>query len=431
MISTLYRRLLTTGKVVLCGLFLSLFAQAASPPTILTNNAALSGLSGGPGDQTFYQITVPTNRSRLIFRVSGATPGCYLFVKQGSEPTFADFVPFPASAWPTFTAQFVVTAPIPGDYFIMLYGYWNQLLTNYSDLTLWANYDALPDLTYASPTTLDQVPKAPGDKLAITLSVTNAGDLASVPAKVSYYFRTDANNHDDRVMIGQIDLPMVKATSSVSGLKFTYTLPMTTLAGAYHVFFWLDKEGKMAESNVGNNIGGWTNDIVISGPSVQVTSPRPGQRLADPICTVTGTAPTNKLVTNVLYQLNPLVGASWSNATGTNNWSSWSAQVTLVPGTNVFQVEAADIVGNYGAMTNLSFIYSVTNRLVLLTNGVGTITRSGFSGDSLEQGLNYSVTAVPGTMSLPDLTTAVMEYSELPSASETLAVKSVSAFQVA
>ena len=359
---------------------------------LLTNNLPVSGLSGAQGSETVFQISVPTNRSQLIIRLSGGGMDGRLYVKYGSQPAITNYDYTPSSYQfdgRTYVQSVTVANPAAGNWFIMVYG-----VTNYSGLTLQAAY-AYPDLAFhLMGCTLDQVPSAPGDSLSLTLTVTNLGAEASRPCMMSFYFMTDATNYSDAVRIGTNTLPAVNAGASLSGLKFTNTLPMTTLAGSYMLVIWIDQDGATGDNNINNNRVGWF-PIAISGPSVQVTSPTPGQRLSNAICTVVGTAPTNKLVTKVLYQLN---GGSWSEATGTTNWS---ATVILVPGTNVFQVEAEDAAGNHGAMTNVSVMYVLSDRLTLLINPPAGGSVSGVAnGQMLEIGRGYNATATANAAQL-------------------------------
>ncbi|MCX6902630.1 MAG: hypothetical protein NTW03_03970, partial [Verrucomicrobia bacterium] len=61
---------------------------------------------------------------------------------------------------------------------------------------------------------------------------------------------------------------------------------------------------------------------------------------------------------------------------------------------------AADATGNLSAVVSNQVIYVVTSQLTLVTSGAGTITRKDFSGDVLEVGRNYTVTATPNSGNL-------------------------------
>ena len=56
---------------------------------------------------------------------------------------------------------------------------------------------------------------------------------------------------------------------------------------------------------------------------------------------------------------------------------------------------STDSSGNVSTTNGVSFFYVVPSTLTLVTNGIGTISRS-FKGDQLEVGRAYSMTAIPG-----------------------------------
>ena len=58
--------------------------------------------------------------------------------------------------------------------------------------------------------------------------------------------------------------------------------------------------------------------------------------------TVTGKAGDNVAVGAVYYSLN---GSGWTAATTGNNWTNWTANLTLTPGTNTVQAYAVDTSG--------------------------------------------------------------------------------------
>jgi hypothetical protein len=129
-------------------------------------------------------------------------------------------------------------------------------------------------------------------------------------------------------------------------------------------------------------------------PTNTITAPTSGQRWSNAVFTVTGTAGDNVQVTNVWYQIN---GLGWNPASSGNNWSNWTAQATLTPGTNTIAAYAVDASGNI-SLTNsansVSFQYVVTNQLQVFKTGLGTNTPD-YNNSWLEIGRNYSMTATP------------------------------------
>jgi hypothetical protein len=104
---------------------------------------------------------------------------------------------------------------------------------------------------------------------------------------------------------------------------------------------------------------------------------------------VTGHATDNFHLDSVWYQLN---SGTWTQATGASNWY---ANVGLKAGTNVVAAYSMDASGNLSPTKRVSFVFVVPSTITLVANGVGTITH-GFTGNVLEVGRTYTVTAVPG-----------------------------------
>ena len=125
---------------------------------------------------------------------------------------------------------------------------------------------------------------------------------------------------------------------------------------------------------------------------VNIVSPTANESWSNAALTVSGTAGDNVAVTNVYYSLN---GSAWNSATTANNWSNWTANVTLVPGTNTIAAYSMDTSSNLSATDTVSFVYATappTALLTVLTNGSGTISPN-YNGSLLQIGQSYSMTA--------------------------------------
>ncbi len=121
--------------------------------------------------------------------------------------------------------------------------------------------------------------------------------------------------------------------------------------------------------------------IVILSPSAAVT------RVSTNVVNVTGTAADAAGLASVMVQ----VGANdFSPANGT---TSWSATVSLTPGTNIFRAKATDLSGN-SATNSKILVYVVTSPLSLTTNGMGTV-KGATNNQQLEVGKSYTLTALP------------------------------------
>jgi uncharacterized repeat protein (TIGR03803 family) len=128
-------------------------------------------------------------------------------------------------------------------------------------------------------------------------------------------------------------------------------------------------------------------------PTIAIVSPASGQRVSNNVFTATGTARDNVAVAGIYYRLN---GGDWTPAATLNNWTNWSAaNLTLQVGTNSLSVYAADSSANFSTTNTVKFVYVLSGPFTLLIEGAGTVTPN-LSGQSLEIGKNYSLTAKAG-----------------------------------
>ena len=150
---------------------------------------------------------------------------------------------------------------------------------------------------------------------------------------------------------------------------------------------------------VTNSFGSVTSSppamLIVDGqkPTNQILLPSAVSTVSNALFTVTGKAGDNVAVESVWCQLN---SSGWDVATTTNSWSNWTAQVSLVPGTNVFQAYAVDTAGNRSTTNSVSLVYVLNGMLTVHTNGNGTISPN-YGGALLQIGHNYSMTAKAGT----------------------------------
>ena len=105
---------------------------------------------------------------------------------------------------------------------------------------------------------------------------------------------------------------------------------------------------------------------------------------------ISGTASDPNGIASVLCQLN---SNGWFAASGTTKWQT---NVTLLPGTNTFQAESLDPLGNTSAIKKVAIFYSVASPITLQSNGLGSI-HAGFTGTNLIIDRNYTVRAMPAT----------------------------------
>ena len=125
-------------------------------------------------------------------------------------------------------------------------------------------------------------------------------------------------------------------------------------------------------------------------PILSFTNLKTGQRLSNDVFTVQGNTTSTLGVSNVLYKFTDV----WTNAipASTNNWTNWSAQINLTPGTNTLAAYAVDNSGNRSLTNTVKFVYVVFTKLIVNTNGNGTVTPN-YNGQLLQIGETYSMTA--------------------------------------
>ncbi len=127
-------------------------------------------------------------------------------------------------------------------------------------------------------------------------------------------------------------------------------------------------------------------------PGLEITAPKNGRTLSNEVVTISGRAADNVSVLYVLYSLN---GADWVATDSTNDYQTWTADVVLNPGTNLFYVYAVDTSGNPSATIAARYVYVVSAPLGVVINGRGSVTPA-YNNSLLQIGANYTVTALPG-----------------------------------
>ena len=135
------------------------------------------------------------------------------------------------------------------------------------------------------------------------------------------------------------------------------------------------------------------NFVDVTKPTLSITNVTSGMNVSNAAFVVKGKAGDNVAVSNVFYSLN---SGDWSNAMTGNDWTNWSAAVTLLPGTNTIAAYAVDTSGNLSTTNSLNFFYVVNAMLTVSTNGLGTLNPN-YSGALLQIGKGYSITATTGT----------------------------------
>jgi len=144
-----------------------------------------------------------------------------------------------------------------------------------------------------------------------------------------------------------------------------------------------------------DSLGSELDNIRVSGaadyqaPTIQITAPTSGQRWSNAVFTVTGKAGDNVKVSNVFYSVN---NSAWAIATTGDNWTNWTAESALTPGTNTVAAYAVDTSGNVSATNTVRFVYILTAVLTVQVNPGGTVVTN-YNGLLLPIGQTFSMTA--------------------------------------
>jgi hypothetical protein len=180
---------------------------------------------------------------------------------------------------------------------------------------------------------------------------------------------------------------MTAAATPGSGFAFTNWTGGTNLP-----FGFLTNNSKLTFT-MESNLTLVASFVDVTPPSITVTSPTANLRWSNSTFTATGTAKDNVQVSNVLYQLN---GGAWMAASPSNvTWSNWTAVLTNLQSTNVFEAFSVDTTGNKSPTNKVSFLYVPSAVLTVQTNGLGGITPVE-NGKLLAIGTNYTLTAAAG-----------------------------------
>jgi hypothetical protein len=121
-------------------------------------------------------------------------------------------------------------------------------------------------------------------------------------------------------------------------------------------------------------------------PTVTITSPTNNARVTVPFVTVTGRATDNVGVSKVLVSVN---NGDFLAVAGTTNWT---AQFSLLVGTNLIQAQSMDLDGNSSTTATLKVFYALTAPLQVQLVGQGSL-KSNYNGQWLDVGRGYNMTA--------------------------------------
>jgi hypothetical protein len=138
----------------------------------------------------------------------------------------------------------------------------------------------------------------------------------------------------------QIGANYAMTASASAGCVFTnWTGSLTTNAATLYF-------------TMASNLTFTANFVDVTRPTVTITSPLSGAQPTNGTLTASGTASDKVQVAGVYWNLN---NSGWNLAATTNNWTNWTAGLTLIPGPNTLTVYALDDAGNRSLTDLVSF----------------------------------------------------------------------------
>jgi len=174
-----------------------------------------------------------------------------------------------------------------------------------------------------------------------------------------------------------------------------YSMTATSPIAGFGLQTWTDASNNIITNSatlkfiMASNLTYVANLGDVTKPLISVTSVVTNAGGVPTALALSGTASDRIAVTNVQYSLN---NAPWSNAITGDGWSHWSAQVTVVPGTNIIYLQSVDSSGNRSLTNTVKSFFTAFATLTVRTNGPGKITPL-LDGATLVIGTSHSLKA--------------------------------------
>ena len=164
---------------------------------------------------------------------------------------------------------------------------------------------------------------------------------------------------------------------------------------------WTDENGIIITNGatlkfvMASNLVFTANFADIAKPTNVITAPLANQQVSNANFTITGRAGDNVGVSNVWVQLNH---GGWNLGSTTNQYTNWTAKVSLVPDTNIVQAYAVDTSGNVSPTNQVAFQYVLKAPLTVQVIGRGTVTPNDSNALVQIGSVNHiTAAAVPGS----------------------------------
>ena len=346
-------------------------AQLAAPPNAAGSVIFQTNISGSaPFASGGYSVLMFSNTgatfSRLSITNNSFASGTYSYIPTGADGVFN----FTDSKLGQFSADYTFTDQTDGDYS------WNQTPSGGTQNGTFTFCSGPAPTALAGITFTGQEIDGAGEDVAsfpigVSLSfaatqVTTSGGAGNGAKPYSYAL---LNRSTGKIVIDNNPQDVLYAFFSAS----------TTNWFAQH-----DQYG-------GWSVGTFTVQDSVP-PSITITAPTPSQRWTNAVFSAAGKAGDNWGVSNVFYSVNNGV---WAIATTTNNWTNWSAEVTLTPGTNTITACAVDRAGNQSSSVTRQIFYVLSAPITINIVGNGAVNGA-VNGQLLPIGTNIILTATNG-----------------------------------
>ncbi len=353
----------------------------------VTTNGVLTDLyslsTGSSGYNSYCGVTRGSNGDLYGTMAYGGKSGfgTLYYLRDTNNPTISIVTPTTGEHWSNAVFNVTGTAKDNVSLANVYYALNGSAWSNAATANSWSNWTAAVSLT-------------PGTNILQAYAVDGAGNNSSTNTVSLVYVLSSTLT----VLTNGPGTISPNYNNALLQIGVAYSMTATPASG-FGFVNWTDGSGDVLTNGatlkflMESNLTFVAHFVDITKPTLTVTAPTANERWSNSVFTVTGTAKDNVSVANVYFDLN---GSGWSNAVTANNWSNWTATVSLTPGTNNLQAYAVDGAGNNSTTNNLNFDYVLAGQLRVIASGLGTISPN-YSNALLEIGGVYSIKATPAS----------------------------------
>jgi hypothetical protein len=317
--------------------------------SLQTNGAKVYGLTPGNHAVAFSPVggwTKPANQTVAISANQPATTnGTYVLIPDSTRPT--NHITLPTAGLTVSNASYTVAGTASDNVFLAGVRYqlngtgWNLTSTSNG----WTNWTAAVSLISGTNFLQSYSVDAAGN-----VSVTNSVSFVCVlntPLMVSTNGHGSISPNDNGTLL---TVGKSYSLTATAGTGFVFTNWTGGIFSPQSVL----TNGSTLKFVMQSNLWLQANFIETSKPTLTVTSPKTDTKETNTLVSIVGTTMDNWKVTGVWCQVN---GGALTNASSINSFTNWTAQVTLVTGTNTVKSFAQNQGGNFSATNSLSLTH--------------------------------------------------------------------------